>query len=121
MPRTGPEPPFEQGLVEDREIERKARGRGGEYRQEKPALPIVPRARGQKDEGDEEPEPEHALCDRLSIEGIHEYIIPRLDPNLHDRSTRMSAIADYVTCLLYTSDAADERSSVDLGGRRIIK
>ena len=27
---------------------------------------------------------------------------------------------DY-SCLLYTSDAADERSSVDLGGRRIIK
>ena len=26
-----------------------------------------------------------------------------------------------VPCLLYTSDAADERSSVDLGGRRIIK
>ena len=26
-----------------------------------------------------------------------------------------------VVCLLYTSDAADERSSVDLGGRRIIK
>ena len=25
------------------------------------------------------------------------------------------------TCLLYTSDAADERSSVALGGRRIIK
>ena len=24
-------------------------------------------------------------------------------------------------CLLYTSDAADERSSVDLGGRRILK
>ena len=24
-------------------------------------------------------------------------------------------------CLLYTSDAADERSRVDLGGRRIIK
>ena len=24
-------------------------------------------------------------------------------------------------CLLYTSDAADERSSVDLGGRRIVK
>ena len=28
---------------------------------------------------------------------------------------------DYWDCLLYTSDAADERSSVDLGGRRIIK
>ena len=27
----------------------------------------------------------------------------------------------YLSCLLYTSDAADERSSVDLGGRRIIK
>ena len=27
----------------------------------------------------------------------------------------------YKDCLLYTSDAADERSSVDLGGRRIIK
>src|SRR5678816_3888657 len=28
---------------------------------------------------------------------------------------------EYPPCLLYTSDAADERSSVDLGGRRIIK
>src|SRR5678815_2725927 len=28
--------------------------------------------------------------------------------------------ADLGGCLLYTSDAADERSSVDLGGRRII-
>ena len=28
---------------------------------------------------------------------------------------------DSYACLLYTSDAADERSSVDLGGRRIIK
>ena len=26
-----------------------------------------------------------------------------------------------VSCLLYTSDAADERSSVDLGGRRLIE
>ncbi len=29
--------------------------------------------------------------------------------------------AEIYNCLLYTSDAADERSSVDLGGRRIIK
>ncbi len=29
--------------------------------------------------------------------------------------------AMFRVCLLYTSDAADERSSVDLGGRRIIK
>ena len=46
---------------------------------------------------------------------------------------RIARISDYVWednngnglqdggCLLYTSDAADERSSVDLGGRRIIK
>src|SRR5664280_777103 len=27
----------------------------------------------------------------------------------------------FVACLLYTSDAADEEDSVDLGGRRIIK
>ena len=31
------------------------------------------------------------------------------------------ATAQYGICLLYTSDAADERSSVDLGGRRILK
>ena len=30
-------------------------------------------------------------------------------------------LGQFSTCLLYTSDAADERSSVDLGGRRIIK
>ena len=29
--------------------------------------------------------------------------------------------AQVFTCLLYTSDAADEEDSVDLGGRRIIK
>ena len=33
----------------------------------------------------------------------------------------MGGGAPIYTCLLYTSDAADERSSVDLGGRRIIK
>ena len=30
-------------------------------------------------------------------------------------------IRKHLGCLLYTSDAADERSSVDLGGRRILK
>ena len=29
--------------------------------------------------------------------------------------------AMWVACLLYTSDAADDRGCVDLGGRRIIK
>ena len=31
-----------------------------------------------------------------------------------------AAVVGRCVCLLYTSDAADERSSVDLGGRRII-
>ena len=41
-----------------------------------------------------------------------------------DREITVVLIPDlcsHCTCLLYTSDAADERSSVDLGGRRIIK
>src|SRR5678816_3300744 len=33
----------------------------------------------------------------------------------------LPGLALFYGCLLYTSDAADERSSVDLGGRRIIK
>ena len=37
------------------------------------------------------------------------------------RTSGSSLVATTCTCLLYTSDAADERSSVDLGGRRIIK
>ena len=38
-------------------------------------------------------------------------------------SSVIAAVGDMsaCSCLLYTSDAADERSSVDLGGRRIIK
>ena len=41
-----------------------------------------------------------------------------------DQPVRLTAAEDHHRtgpCLLYTSDAADERSSVDLGGRRIIK
>src|SRR5678816_4916906 len=46
----------------------------------------------------------------LSVYGQYISDITQLLQNGHDTS-----------CLLYTSDAADERSSVDLGGRRIIK
>ena len=35
--------------------------------------------------------------------------------------TLHSKLGKVQTCLLYTSDAADEEDSVDLGGRRIIK
>ena len=41
----------------------------------------------------------------------------RTPRELHDEIRRVQSRP----CLLYTSDAADERSSVDLGGRRIIK
>ena len=37
------------------------------------------------------------------------------------RGVSKGALTQEKACLLYTSDAADERSSVDLGGRRIIK
>ena len=36
-------------------------------------------------------------------------------------SPRHDTADERISCLLYTSDAADERSSVDLGGRRILK
>src|SRR5678816_374901 len=39
----------------------------------------------------------------------------------HRPQLRLSGRIATIDCLLYTSDAADERSSVDLGGRRIIK
>src|SRR5678815_2846146 len=41
---------------------------------------------------------------------------------VNDESEELNSVQMlYYYCLLYTSDAADERSSVDLGGRRIIK
>ena len=38
-----------------------------------------------------------------------------------EATTLLFARSGASVCFLYTSDAADERSSVDLGGRRIIK
>src|SRR5674536_403658 len=43
-------------------------------------------------------------------------------PYMADVAARVCGDRPFVlTCLLYTSDAADEEDSVDLGGRRIIK
>ena len=44
----------------------------------------------------------------------------RRGPPRRESMERMNELGFY-TCLLYTSDAVDERSRVDLGGRRIIK
>ena len=54
------------------------------------------------------------------IGGIFFQVDRRADAN---REREQDRDGDYPqrTCLLYTSDAADERSSVDLGCRRIIK
>src|SRR5664280_3873866 len=38
-----------------------------------------------------------------------------------DRNEQFEKIHELKDCLLYTSDAADEEDSVDLGGRRIIR
>ena len=43
------------------------------------------------------------------------------DYTIYTLANAYENIGEYTNCLLYTSDAADERSSVDLGGRRIIK
>ena len=50
---------------------------------------------------------------------MHKYGVEREDLGRVAISQRNHAQSN--PCLLYTSDAADERSSVDLGGRRIIK
>ena len=45
----------------------------------------------------------------------------RLAGDLEERENRHDPDDECETCLLYTSDAADERSKVDLGGRRLLK
>ena len=49
-------------------------------------------------------------------------VLSQSPSSAHDEVFNCTIMNDsYMGCLLYTSDAADERSSVDLGGRRIIK
>ena len=47
--------------------------------------------------------------------------VQKLELEIGQIEKRRFLLDNYPPCLLYTSDAADERSSVDLGGRRIIK
>ena len=52
----------------------------------------------------------------------HQDTVPgRIPVRMEDGRLFGRGAVDAKGCLLYTSDAADERSSVDLGGRRIIK
>ena len=57
----------------------------------------------------------------LMHDGAHEVVLSPDETKLLVRYSYKNKPWDLYTCLLYTSDAADERSSVDLGGRRIIK
>eukprot|EP00658_Telonema_sp_P-2_P050507 TRINITY_DN38542_c0_g1_i1.p1 TRINITY_DN38542_c0_g1~~TRINITY_DN38542_c0_g1_i1.p1 ORF type:complete len:144 (+),score=58.84 TRINITY_DN38542_c0_g1_i1:45-476(+) len=48
-------------------------------------------------------------------------VVPEFDQNAIVMPKDSLPLSAFETCLLYTSDAADEEDSVDLGGRRIIK
>ena len=64
------------------------------------------------------------MCIRDRVDGVGECVFERsrLVFVVGDQDPRLAVDDDlWNACLLYTSDAADERSSVDLGGRRIIK
>ena len=53
---------------------------------------------------------------------VHKYSVRHIHKIFNQVSDIVIKVGYHIiTCLLYTSDAADERSSVDLGGRRIIK
>ncbi|GKR49519.1 hypothetical protein KAM474_29370 [Aeromonas caviae] len=60
----------------------------------------------------------------MSVLVIAEHHQGRIADNLAQLVTaagRLGGEVHLLLCLLYTSDAADEEDSVDLGGRRIIK
>ena len=67
---------------------------------------------------DIKPGVDYETCDTLIDDGLLDsFAILSIVSELQDEFD----IAITPACLLYTSDAADEEDSVDLGGRRIIK
>ena len=64
------------------------------------------------------------MCIRDRAGPLHQHdpgFLQQLQEELPVILDRVHLGVELRNCLLYTSDAADERSSVDLGGRRIIK
>ena len=64
---------------------------------------------------------EMCIRDRPSREQLRHETLGALIPLAQVADVEAFPVLQSQACLLYTSDAADERSSVDLGGRRIIK
>ena len=62
-----------------------------------------------------------------TFNGLYKRMLEKMDTTSgfelleNNNFNRFRIFIKLCSCLLYTSDAADERSSVDLGGRRIIK
>ena len=71
--------------------------------------------------GDDEVTIFDALTYAGNLESIRDLLDDRRCRFVHADICDQEAVLNGMDCLLYTSDAADERSSVDLGGRRIIK
>ena len=63
------------------------------------------------------------MCIRDSSNEVQKikYRAPLESLCLIPQGSDVKSLEAFTACLLYTSDAADERSSVDLGGRCIIK
>ena len=61
------------------------------------------------------------IRDRLSAEHVLNVVARLNAAPVPDSVATTLQLTQVPLCLLYTSDAADERSSVDLGGCRIIK
>ena len=63
------------------------------------------------------------MCIRDSFKVVKDFVARVRERSIGQEVMRSLTPGQQVVkiCLLYTSDAADERSSVDLGGRRIIK
>ena len=89
----------------------RSRGLGDVYKRQLPSTPPLPKA--------EPPVKASRLIMTLALGGAFAGL---LIASVYEKTLpAIQKYADSKICLLYTSDAADERSSVDLGGRRIIK
>ena len=60
-------------------------------------------------------------CNKIVLILTYYHIIHRYKHRMERKGVTNTVIGQHCSCLLYTSDAADDLTRVDLGGRRIIK